>query len=68
MSEENRPAKNHSTAELINAKNYALRFIEEANKKISGQGGWIAREANWAEIENAQREINIIDRELYLRK
>jgi hypothetical protein len=64
---EDRPAKDFSTAKLIEAKNYALNFIAKAKGRISSTGGWIARDANEAEIANAEKEIKIIDHELSLR-
>lgn len=68
MSEINRPAEKYSTQYLINALNVANKFIADANNEISGQGGWIAREANWEEIDRAKNEIRIIEHELSLRK
>lgn len=65
--ENNRPAKDYSTAQLIAIKQNAELFIENCRKRISSQGGWIARDENLIEISKAEGEIAIIDHELSLR-
>lgn len=62
-----RPLEKYTALELINAKEYAESFIKRANALINAPGGWIAREANWAEIENAESELKMIKEELSLR-
>jgi len=62
-----RPAKDYSTAFLLEHKAIAERAIAGARAKMNGQGGWIAREANQEVIDQAQNDINVINAELALR-
>lgn len=61
------PAKNYSTNELVEHKEYCINFIECLQKKISSNGGWIAREENLRQIEIARKEMEIIENELSIR-
>jgi hypothetical protein len=63
-----RPAEDFSTADLLMYKKRAEQAIQNANAKISGQGGWIARESNWDVIKRAKNDIKIIDEELSYRR
>jgi hypothetical protein len=65
---EDRPYKRFDTMRLIQQLRVIESFIPEANAKINGPGGWIAWEANAAEIDRAKRERAGIERELKLRK
>jgi hypothetical protein len=62
-----RPAEKYSVRDLLYYKKVAEEAIVSANAKINGQGGWIAREANWKVIEQAKNDIKVIDAELKLR-
>lgn len=59
-----RPIEDYSTQELLGHIQYANGVIAECQRKMSGQGGWIAREANQENIYNAQSDINYINAEL----
>ncbi len=66
--DKDRPAAAFSEAELIDKKNYILAFIVETENAISKPGGWIGRDANWAQIELAKKDLLIIEVELKYRR
>jgi len=66
--DKDRPAAAFSEAELIDKKNYILAFIADTENTISKPGGWIGREANWAQIELAKKDLLIIEVELKYRR
>ena len=67
MENQDRPLKEKTVLELINQREYAKKFINETNKLINATGGWIAREANWYQIDLAKKELVLIENELKFR-
>jgi hypothetical protein len=65
--DKDRPAAAFSEAELIDKKNYILAFITDTENTISKPGSWIGRDANWAQIELAKKDLLIIEVELKYR-
>ena len=59
-------AKKHSTAELESIKTKIKAFIKYIGDEIGGPD-WMSREYNMDQLEKAERELKIIERELSTR-